>query len=450
MDLREVIQLSTDDFFEISPLDGRYFDFVSELSQIFSEFALTRKRVFIEIEYLKAFLREVDINFDAGYLDRIKESFSIEEMEGIKEYEAKTEHDVYAVVEFLKEVVPPDLKTFVHFGLTSEDVNNLCYGLILNEGRKVILKSLKDVIEALLRKSEEYASVSMLSFTHGEPATPTTFGKQFINYAVRLSTLYKDLKDIELEGKVAEATGGYNALSALYPDVDWISFSERFVRGLGLKPNIFVTQILPADSYAKLFDTLKRISSVLIDADRNIWNYFLLGYISLTVPKESVGSSTMPHKINPIKFENSEGNAEVAEAMFGFLSNKLLKSRLQRDLTDSTVKRNIGMSFAYLLLSLKMLHNGLSNIKVQEDKIKEDMANHPEVFSELLQLILRQKGLDAYEEVKKLLRERKEDFLKELDRIVGTESVIKEKFIKGASSKVIEKGREIVKKNISD
>jgi len=449
MDLREVIQLSTDNFFEISPLDGRYFDFVSELSQIFSEFALTRKRVFIEIDYLKAFLREADINFDAGYLDRIKESFSIEEIKGIKEYEAKTEHDVYAVVEFLKEVVPPDLKTFVHFGLTSEDVNNLCYGLMLNEGRKVILKSLKDVIEALLQKSEEYASLSMLSFTHGEPATPTTLGKQFINYAVRLSTLYKDLKDIEIEGKVAEATGGYNALSALYPEVDWISFSECFVRDLGLKPNIFVTQILPADSYAKLFDTLKRISSVVIDADRNIWNYFLLEYISLTVPKESVGSSTMPHKINPIKFENSEGNAELAEAMFGFLSNKLLKSRLQRDLTDSTVKRNIGISFAYLLLSLKMLHNGLSSMKVQEDKIKEDMVNHSEVFSELLQLILRQKGLDAYGEVKKLLRERKEGFLKELDRIVGSESVIKEKFIKGASSKVIEKGREIVKKNIS-
>jgi len=445
-----VIQLNTDNFFEISPVDGRYYNLVSELSEVFCEFALTKKRISIEIEYLKAFLRELQIDFDPEQLDRIKEKFSIEEMKKIKEFEAKTEHDVYAVVEFLKENVPANLKTFVHFGLTSEDVNNLCYGLMLKEGRTVILKNLKDVIETLLSKSEEFASLPMLSFTHGEPATPTTLGKQFINYAVRLSTLYKDLKDGEIEGKIGGATGGYNALSAIYPQVDWVSFSLNFVRALGLKPNIFVTQILPSDSYAKLFDTLKRISSVIIDLDRNIWNYFLIGYMAFTSSKESVGSSTMPHKINPVKFENSEGNAELAETMFGFLSSKLLKSRLQRDLTDSTVKRNIGLPFAYLLISLKMLKSGLPKIKIQEERIKEDLANHPEIFSELLHLILRKKGEDAYDEVKKLLRERKGDFLKELDKIIGPDNKIKEDFIQGVSQKLVEKGKEIIIKNISD
>jgi len=450
MDQKEVIQLNTDNFFEISPVDGRYYNLVSELSEVFCEFALTKKRISIEIEYLKAFLRELQIDFDPEQLDRIKEKFSIEEMKKIKEFEAKTEHDVYAVVEFLKENVPANLKTFVHFGLTSEDVNNLCYGLMLKEGRTVILKNLKDVIETLLSKSEEFASLPMLSFTHGEPATPTTLGKQFINYAVRLSTLYKDLKDGEIEGKIGGATGGYNALSAIYPQVDWVSFSLNFVRALGLKPNIFVTQILPSDSYAKLFDTLKRISSVIIDLDRNIWNYFLIGYMAFTSSKESVGSSTMPHKINPVKFENSEGNAELAETMFGFLSSKLLKSRLQRDLTDSTVKRNIGLPFAYLLISLKMLKSGLPKIKIQEERIKEDLANHPEIFSELLHLILRKKGEDAYDEVKKLLRERKGDFLKELDKIIGPDNKIKEDFIQGVSQKLVEKGKEIIIKNISD
>ena len=445
-----MIQLNTDNFFEISPVDGRYYNLVSELSEVFCEFALTKKRISIEIEYLKAFLRELQIDFDPEQLDRIKEKFSIEEMKKIKEFEAKTEHDVYAVVEFLKENVPANLKTFVHFGLTSEDVNNLCYGLMLKEGRTVILKNLKDVIETLLSKSEEFASLPMLSFTHGEPATPTTLGKQFINYAVRLSTLYKDLKDGEIEGKIGGATGGYNALSAIYPQVDWVSFSLNFVRALGLKPNIFVTQILPSDSYAKLFDTLKRISSVIIDLDRNIWNYFLIGYMAFTSSKESVGSSTMPHKINPVKFENSEGNAELAETMFGFLSSKLLKSRLQRDLTDSTVKRNIGLPFAYLLISLKMLKSGLPKIKIQEERIKEDLANHPEIFSELLHLILRKKGEDAYDEVKKLLRERKGDFLKELDKIIGPDNKIKEDFIQGVSQKLVEKGKEIIIKNISD
>ena len=431
-------------------MDGRYYNLVSELSEIFCEFALTKKRISIEIEYLKAFLRELQIDFDPEQLDRIKEKFSIEEMKKIKEFEAKIEHDVYAVVEFLKENVPANLKTFVHFGLTSEDVNNLCYGLMLKEGRTVILKNLKDVIETLLSKSEEFASLPMLSFTHGEPATPTTLGKQFINYAVRLSTLYKDLKDVEIEGKIGGATGGYNALSAIYPQVDWVSFSLNFVRALGLKPNIFVTQILPSDSYAKLFDTLKRISSVIIDLDRNIWNYFLIGYMAFTSSKESVGSSTMPHKINPVKFENSEGNAELAETMFGFLSSKLLKSRLQRDLTDSTVKRNIGLPFAYLLISLKMLKSGLPKIKIQEERIKEELANHPEIFSELLHLILRKKGEDAYDEVRKLLRERKEDLLKELDKIIGPDNKIKEDFIQGVSQKLVEKGKKIIIKNISD
>jgi adenylosuccinate lyase len=449
MDQREVIRLNTDEFFEVSPIDGRYFDYVSELSKIFSEYALVRKRVFIEIEYLKAFLGEVHNNFNVERFNEIEGNFSIEEMKRIKEYEVKTEHDVYAVVEFLKDAVPPDFKTFIHFGLTSEDVNNLCYGLMLNEGREVILKNLKGVIEVLLQKSREYASLQMLSFTHGEPATPTMLGKQFINYAVRLSILYKELKEVEIEGKIAGATGGYNALYALYPEIDWVTFSEHLVSKLGLKPNIFVTQILPGDSYAKLFDALKRIASVIIDLDRNIWNFFLLGYLSSAVSKGSVGSSTMPHKINPIKFENSEGNAELAETIFGFFSNKLIKSRLQRDLTDSTVKRNIGISFAYLLLSLKMLHSGLSHMRVQEKKIKEDIANHPEVFSELLQLMLRQEGADAYEKIKELVRESSESFLEELNSVVGAESEIKEKFVKGISEKLIEIGIEAAKKNIS-
>ncbi len=392
----------------ISPLDGRYFEDVKDIEGIFSEDALNKKRVYIEIEYLITFCETVKIKIPGQALKKIYINFSDRDSKRIKQIEKTTQHDIGAIIEFVKEKTNKDTRRFVHFGLTSEDVNNLAYGLMLREAVNVYLDTLKTTILQLTEYASEYKHDVMLSHTHGEPATPTTVGKECANYAVRLATQYKKLKQIKIQGKLTGATGNFNALCAIYPEVDWITFSKNFVRHIGLAPTLFSTQILFTDSYAELFDTMKRINSILIDLNRNIWLYFLLGYLSLKTSKESMGSSTMPHKINPIFFENSEGNAEIAENLFEFFSKKLLKSRLQRDLTDSTVKRNLGVAFGHSLLSVKSLKKGLEKIVVDKEKIEKDLEAHQEILSELVQLSLRKQGeIEGYKEIKEKTRGKK-------------------------------------------
>ena len=378
---------------EISPLDGRYFEKVKDIAEIFSEYSLNKNRIFVEIEYLIAFCDKTgSVSVSEQELRTIYKNFSDADENRIKEIERTTRHDVGAVIYFLKEKVGEEVRRFLHFGLTSEDVNNLAYGLMLLKAKKVLLESLKQLILILTRYAEEYKSLVMLARTHGEPATPTTLGKEFANYAVRLFKQYKEIDKIRIEGKINGATGNFNALSVLYPEVDWMNFSEKFVKNIGLCPTLFSTQILFPDSYASLFDAIKGMNSIVIDFDRNIWLYFLLGYFGLKTTKDSIGSSTMPHKVNPIFFENSEGNAEIAEDLCAFFSRKLIKSRLQRDLTDSTAKRNFGLAFGHSLLSLKSLKDGLKSLIINREKIESDLLAHKEIFSELSQLYLRKEG----------------------------------------------------------
>jgi adenylosuccinate lyase len=437
---------------EISPLDGRYFDKIKDIALIFSEYGLDKKRIFIEVEYLISFCREIGtIPVSEQELRKIYENFSEIDEKRIKEIEKTTMHDVGAVIYFLKEKIDVDLGRFVHFGLTSEDVNNLSYGLILVEAKGILLKILKEVILILVKYAEKYKSLVMLARTHGEPATPTTLGKEFANYAVRLLGAYKKLEKVEIQGKLNGATGNFNALSVLYPESDWINFSEKFIKRIGLSPTFFSTQILFPDSYAELFDSLKRINSIVIDFDRNLWIYFMLGYCSLRVSKGSIGSSTMPHKINPIFFENSEGNAEIAENLCEFFSRKLMKSRLQRDLTDSTVKRNFGLAFGHSLLSLRSLKEGLKNTVIIENKIEADLIEHKEVFSELLQLYLRKNGQnEGYKKIKKETRGKDVLSNKFLEDTFGDESeTFAKKYMLGNAAKLVERAVRDVKKRLS-
>ncbi len=440
-----------DNLESISPLDGRYYSSVKELSEIFSEYALIKKRVFIEIEYLIAFCRVTkEVQFNEDSLRNIYYNFSIMDAKEIKKIEKRTEHDVAAVIAFIKERVPENMRRFVHFGLTSEDVNNLAYGLMLKDGVKLYASQLKNVILLLKEYIEKYRSDIMLSHTHGEPATSTTLGKEFANYAVRFSLQYKKLKRTEIQGKLNGATGNFNAIKTIYPDINWINFSKEFIKRLGLFPTLFSTQILFADSYAELFDTMRRINAIIIDFARNVWIYFLLGYFSLEVSKESVGSSTMPHKINPILFENGEGNAEIAENLLWFFSRKLTKSRLQRDLSDSTVKRNIGVAFGHSMLAVKSIEAGLKKLKINKGKIQQDLETHPEIFSELLQLYLRKvEKTNGYKEIKQKLRGKKVSYEELVKMLPDKDSeALTSSFLLGNSQNLVSRALEIIEKSL--
>lgn len=439
-----------DDLFAFCPLDGRYRGEVEEICSLFSEYSLIEKRVYIEIEYLIAFLKATKKEkFAEDDLIAIYKNFSINDAKKIKGIERKTKHDIQAVIEFIKSRVPESIVPFVHFGITSEDINNLSYGLIIERARGIYLRKAKEVILRLVEFARKYKNLTMLSRTHGEPATPTTLGKEFANYAVRLSREFKKLKSIRINGKLNGATGNFNALSSIYPEIDWLQFSCKFVRKLGLLSDLFSTQILFPDVYCELFDSLKRINSIIVDLDRNIWNYFLLGYFGLEIEEEAVGSSTMPHKINPIDFENSEGNAELAGNMLSFLSEKLAKSRLQRDLTDSTVKRNIGLAFGYSFLSLRKLFGGLEKLEVNEDIIKRDIEAHDEIYSELIQLYLRKEGIKEGHSIMRNKRLQKHFSYREyLKRLTPSDARMALNFIRGESSKLVMEAIKEVRRNI--
>ncbi|RLD62105.1 MAG: adenylosuccinate lyase [Bacteroidetes bacterium] len=401
----------------ISPIDGRYRDKVKELDGYFSEFALIKYRTLVEVEYFIA-LCNIPLpqlmNFDEQnyfVLREVYKDFKIEDAIRIKEIEKVTNHDVKAVEYFLKEKFDAlglsDFKEFIHFGLTSQDINNTAIPYSLRDAINFVYYPLLDgLIEKLTQLSELWADIPMLARTHGQPASPTRVGKEIKVYVERLSKQLELLKDIPCSAKFGGATGNFNAHKVAYPDIDWVDFANSFVNDiLRLERLQTTTQISHYDDFGAIFDNLKRINTILIDLDRDIWMYISMGYFKQKIKKGEVGSSAMPHKVNPIDFENSEGNLGIANAYYQHLSQKLPISRLQRDLTDSTVLRNIGVPIAHSIISIKSLLKGLDKLIINQDVINNDLENNWSVVAEALQTILRREAYpNPYEALKELTR----------------------------------------------
>jgi adenylosuccinate lyase len=402
----------------LSPLDGRYASKSGSLRPIFSEFGLMHRRVRVEIHWLLALARHPGIvelpEFPAASvarLEAIANDFSVDGGERIKAIEATTNHDVKAVEYFIKEQIGNDptlaqAKEFVHFACTSEDINNLAYSLMLRDAREdVLLPAIDQVIGVLRAKAHEYAGLSLLSRTHGQTASPSTMGKELANVVARLERQRKQLVAIEIPGKINGAVGNYNAHVISYPAVDWPVLASGFVEGLGLTFNPYTTQIEPHDGIAEFADVLRRINIILIDLARDIWGYISLGYFRQALKAGEVGSSTMPHKVNPIDFENAEGNFGLANALLGHFAEKLPISRWQRDLTDSTVLRALGTAFGHSLVALESLLKGLGKLNVNAERIAADLDNSWEVLAEAVQTVMRRYGLpEPYEQLKALTR----------------------------------------------
>ncbi len=402
----------------LSPLDGRYASKVASLRPIFSEFGLMHRRVQVEIEWLLALAAEPGIvelpAFDASQIASLKaiaEGFSEADGQRIKAIEATTNHDVKAVEYFIKEQIGADAslaqaREFVHFACTSEDINNLSYALMLRDARQHVLLPQFDAVIAVLREmAHANAAVSMLARTHGQTASPTTLGKEIANVVARLQRQRKQLVAVEISGKANGAVGNYNAHVVTYPGLDWRGFSQRFVQGFGLDFNAYTTQIEPHDNIAEYCDAVRRINTILIDLARDIWGYISLGYFRQTLKAGEVGSSTMPHKINPIDFENAEGNFGLANALLGHFAEKLPISRWQRDLTDSTVLRALGTAFGHTLVALESLKKGLGKLTVNSDHIGADLDASWEVLAEAVQTVMRRYDLpQPYEQLKALTR----------------------------------------------
>ncbi|HMU65413.1 MAG TPA: adenylosuccinate lyase [Nitrosomonas sp.] len=402
----------------LSPLDGGYNAKTSALRPYFSEFALIRYRVIVEIEWLKALSNESLIGevspFSAntvGRLENLIKNFSVTDAEAIKAIEASTNHDVKAVEYWLKETFSQysdivNVIEFIHFACTSEDINNLSHGLMLKNSRdEVMLPMLHALIDKLQTMAHQFASVPLLSRTHGQPATPTTMGKEMANVAYRLNYACDRLRAIALLGKINGAVGNYNAHIIAYPNLDWEKFAQNFVEKLGLTFNPYTTQIEPHDAIAALFDAYARVNTILIDLNRDIWGYISLGYFKQKTKENEVGSSTMPHKVNPIDFENSEGNLGIANALLNHLSEKLPVSRWQRDLTDSTVLRNMGVALGHTLLAYDSCIKGLNKLEINHIAIQRDLQDAWEVLAEPVQMVMRRFGIkNPYERLKALTR----------------------------------------------
>ena len=402
----------------ISPIDGRYYKKVSELSSYYSEFALIRYRVRVEIEYFISLckiplpqLADFDTNlFDA--LRNIYREFTEEDAEEVKEIEKTTNHDVKAVEYFIKRRfdlmgISGNYKEFIHFGLTSQDINNTAIPLSLMEGiQDIYLPQLYEVINTIDDLAEEWKDVAMLAHTHGQPASPTRLGKEMAVFSTRLKEQQKNLLAIPFSAKFGGATGNFNAHFIAYPDIDWNTFAEMFVEEtLGLKRSYPTTQIEHYDNIAAIFDAIKRINNILVDLCRDVWMYISMNYFKQKIKAGEVGSSAMPHKVNPIDFENSEGNLMMSSAVCEFLSSKLPISRLQRDLTDSTVLRNIGVPIAHSIIALKSLMKGLGKLILNRTAIDTDLNGNWEVVAEAIQTILRREGYpNPYETLKEMTR----------------------------------------------
>jgi len=402
----------------LSPLDGRYAGKVEPLRPIFSEYGLMHRRVQVEIEWLLALAAEPGVAelppFSGAQVDQLRaiaNNFSVADGERVKAIEATTNHDVKAIEYFIKERIGADpalaqAKEFVHFACTSEDINNLSYALMLRDAREGVLLPMADrVIDRLRAMAHEHAGLSMLSRTHGQTASPSTLGKELANVVARLQRQRAQLAAVEISGKINGAVGNYNAHAITYPDVDWRAFSQRFVESLELDYNAYTTQIEPHDGVAEYCDAVRRANVILIDLARDIWGYVSLGYFKQSLKAGEVGSSTMPHKVNPIDFENAEGNFGLANALLGHFAEKLPISRWQRDLTDSTVLRALGTAFGHTLVALESLQKGLGKLTVNGDRLAADLDASWEVLAEAVQTVMRRYGLpEPYEQLKALTR----------------------------------------------
>ncbi|WP_411726446.1 adenylosuccinate lyase [Methyloglobulus sp.] len=401
----------------LSPIDSRYASKVEQLRPIFSEFGLIRYRVQVEVCWFQALANHSHIAEVSPFgesakriLESIVTDFSKADAERVKDIEKTTNHDVKAIEYFLKEKIAgivelEKVSEFIHFACTSEDINNLSYGLMLKEGREVIVAQMQACIAAIKQCAMENAAQPMLSRTHGQSATPTTMGKELANVAARLLRQKEQLEAVQLLGKINGAVGNYNAHCVAYPEVDWPEFAQHFVESLGLQFNPYTTQIEPHDYIAEFFHTLSRFNTILLDFDRDVWGYISLGYFKQKTVAGEVGSSTMPHKVNPIDFENSEGNLGIANALFAFLAEKLPVSRWQRDLTDSTVLRNIGVGIAHTSIAIQATLKGISKLQINPETIEADLNANWEVLAEPIQTVMRRYGIEKpYEKLKELTR----------------------------------------------
>ncbi|GJM11589.1 MAG: adenylosuccinate lyase [Lysobacteraceae bacterium] len=419
----------------LAPVDGRYARHTQPLRPIFSEYGLIHRRVRVEVEWLLALsehpaIEEVsELNSEAvAALRNLAERFELADADRVKEIESTTNHDVKAVEYLIKERMADNsdldsVREFVHFACTSEDINNLAYALMLADARaSVMLPALDELIAMLRSMAHEHAALPMLSRTHGQPASPSTLGKEIANVVYRLKRARDRLDRVEILGKINGAVGNYNAHLAAYPDLDWNELSQQVIDRLGLVFNPYTTQIEPHDYMAEMFDAMARINTILIDLSRDIWGYISVGYFKQRVVAGEVGSSTMPHKVNPIDFENAEGNLGVANSLLKHLSEKLPISRWQRDLTDSTVLRTLGVGFGHTLIAWRSLQRGLKKLEANPERLKDDLDNCWEVLAEPIQTVMRRYGLEnPYEQLKALTRgtgisqESLQAFVSELD-----------------------------------
>ncbi|NDL61891.1 adenylosuccinate lyase [Acerihabitans arboris] len=407
----------------VSPVDGRYGDKVSALRAIFSEYGLLKYRVQVEVRWLQKLAACADVSevpaFDdraIAYLDELVANFSEQDAARIKTIERTTNHDVKAVEYFLKEKVAPvpalhAVSEFIHFACTSEDINNLSHALMLQTARQdVILPYWRKIIDGIKALARLYRDIPLLSRTHGQPATPSTVGKEMANVAYRMERQYRQLSQVEILGKINGAVGNYNAHIVAYPQVDWHRFSEEFVTSLGINWNPYTTQIEPHDYIAELFDCMARFNTILIDFDRDVWGYIALNHFKQRTVAGEIGSSTMPHKVNPIDFENSEGNLGMANAIMGHLAGKLPISRWQRDLTDSTVLRNLGVGIGYALIAYQSTLKGVGKLEVNGDRLLAELDQNWEVLAEPIQTVMRRYGIEKpYEKLKELTRGKRVD-----------------------------------------
>jgi len=405
----------------ISPVDGRYASKSAELRSIFSEYGLLKYRVQVEVRWLQmlseqASIAEVPAFSEASHtlLNNIVANFSVDDAMRIKEIERTTNHDVKAVEYFLKEQVESNselnaISEFIHFACTSEDINNLSHGLMLTEARDTVLLPYCDkLISEITRLAKEYKTIPMMARTHGQPASPTTMGKEMANVAMRLRRQRDQIAAVTLLGKINGAVGNYNAHLSAYADTDWHSLSESFVTSLGLTWNPYTTQIEPHDYIAELFDAVARFNTIILDFDRDVWGYIALGHFKQKTIAGEIGSSTMPHKVNPIDFENSEGNLGLANAIFDHLAAKLPVSRWQRDLTDSTVLRNLGVGVGYAVIAYQATLKGISKLEVNEASLLAELDNNWELLAEPIQTVMRRFGIEKpYEKLKELTRGKK-------------------------------------------
>ena len=424
--------MNTEKLTAISPIDGRYASKCEELKEVFSEYGLIKRRILVECTWLEALCDDRRIREckalsakERKLLREIAANVTCEDAQRVKDIEKTTNHDVKAIEYFLKEkVAESSLKSrteFIHFGCTSEDINNMSHALMLRDGKAVLRKAMDECTAKIAAMAKDYAKVPMLAHTHGQPASPTTVGKELAVVSARLKRQAAEIDRLVMPAKMNGAVGNFNAHLSAYPDVDWEKLSEKVIRSLGLRQNRLTTQIESHDGIAELFDAVQRWNAVLLDFDRDVWMYVSMGYFKQRTIKGEIGSSTMPHKVNPIDFENSEGNLGLANAVMGFMARKLPISRMQRDLTDSTTLRNMGVGFGYTLIAIRSTIKGLGKLELNEERLAEDLDRNWEVLAEPIQTVMRKVGMDhPYERLKELTRGRRvnaeimRDFVKAL------------------------------------